>query len=391
MAQALRGIESFSGSGTLQRSLHSIRTLRLSLGIITLIGAAIFLLGTSWDIQWHSLIGRDRTLIPPHIMMLTGVALSGLAALAAILIESLWARRSQPVAQNSTSFADAFHGSLGAYIAGFAALDAAIGFPLDSYWHSLYGIDVAIWAPFHVMFAAGMAVVALGAAYMLASAARLAEQEGAVGGKRVAYIGVIAALATMMGTFTLLLFDALRGRGMIDLDIMTINVFSFLASLLIGWTFVAAVIAVPWRWVATSVTGIYFLFAAIMTAFVPAATGWLMAIEHLTFRRSNPGIALVSFEWPLAPILAAVGIDIVMQVARRRHWSQRTLTLVIVPIILIGSIPVIAFSPLYSLVLADRLGIGVLGSVLLALCGAYIGTWFGRRTGEVMQQKEGVV
>src|SRR5579864_5614918 len=109
MAQALRGTESFSGSGTLQRSLQSIRTLRLSLGITTLVGAAIFLLGTSWDIQWHSLIGRDRTLIPPHIVMLTGVALSGLAALAAILIESLWARRSQPIAQNSTPFADAFH------------------------------------------------------------------------------------------------------------------------------------------------------------------------------------------------------------------------------------------------------------------------------------------
>lgn len=391
MAQALRGTESFSGSETLQRSLHSIRTLRLSLGITTLIGAAIFLLGTSWDIQWHSLIGRDRTLIPPHIVMLTGVALSGLAALTAILIESLWARRSQPVAQNSTPFSDAFHGSLGAYIAGFAALNAAIGFPLDSYWHSLYGIDVAIWAPFHIMFAAGMAVVALGAAYMLASAARLAEQEGAVGGKRVAYIGVIAALATMMGIFTLLLFDALGDKGMINLGIMNINVFSFLASLLIGWTFVAAVTAVPWRWVATSIVGIYYLFAVLMSATIPAATGWLMTIEHLTFRRSNPGIAIVAFDWPLAPILAAIGVDIVMQVARRRNWSKRTLTLVLLPIILIGSIPAIAFSPLYSLGLAGYLGVGAVGSAVLAFCGAYIGIWFGRRTGEVMQQKEGIV
>src|SRR5260221_2663372 len=126
-----------------------------------------------------------------------------------------------------------------------------------------------------------------------------------------------------------------------------------------------------------------------MTASIPAATGWLMTIEHLTCRRSNPGIALVSFEWPLAPLLAAIGIDIVMQVARKRHWSQRTLTLVILPLILIGSLPVIAFSPLYSLELAGYLGIGAVGSALLALCGAYIGMWFGRRTGEVMQQQEG--
>src|SRR5437588_316008 len=188
--------DALSSSASHAPSLHTVLLLRLTGGLIALLGAFTSFVGTSWDIQWHSLIGRDRTLIPPHIVMLTGVALSGLAALAAILIESLWARRSQPIAQNSTPFADAFHGSLGAYIAGFAALNAAIGFPLDSYWHSLYGIDVAIWAPFHVMFAAGMAIVALGAVYMLASAARLAEREGAVGGKRVAYIGVITALAT---------------------------------------------------------------------------------------------------------------------------------------------------------------------------------------------------
>lgn len=390
MAKTLENAASADSSLSLTRSLRSIWVVRLAFGIATLVGAVIFLLGTSWDIQWHSLIGRDRTLIPPHILMLGGVALSGVAALTAVLLETLWVRRNPEVAQHSTFFADTFHGSLGAYVAGFAALDAAVAFPLDAYWHSLYGIDVAIWAPFHIMFAAGMAIVALGAAYMLASAARLAIREGSVSAKRAAYIGEIIAFATMLGIFTLLLFDALGDRGFIDLGLFTINIFSFLAAVLIGWTFVAAAIAIPWRWVATSVVGVYILLALVMEAFVPPATSWLVVAEHLSFRRDNPGISLVTFEWPLAPILAAIGIDLLMRAARRRNWSQRRLLLTALPIILLGSIPVITIFPMYAIMLVGDLGVGAAVSLLLGLLGAFLGLWFGRRMGNAMEQVEQV-
>jgi hypothetical protein len=137
MAKTLSGLKPLNDSPALLHSLRAVWTLRLVFGFIVLLGSIIFFLGTSWDIRWHSLIGRDRTLIPPHEVMLTGVGLSGIAAVAAILIETLWARRSPIIAQSGTSFANVFHGSLGAYVAGFAALDAAVAFPLDAYWHSL--------------------------------------------------------------------------------------------------------------------------------------------------------------------------------------------------------------------------------------------------------------
>ena len=136
-------------------------------------------LGTSWDIQWHSLIGRDRILIPPHEMMLGGVALTGIPD---IVLETIWARRSPLLAECMVPFAGFFSGSLGGYVAGFAALDAAVAFPLDAYWHALYGIDVTIWAPFRVMILGGMAMAALGGAYLLASAARLAIRQGYLAG-----------------------------------------------------------------------------------------------------------------------------------------------------------------------------------------------------------------
>ncbi len=373
------------------RSLQMLYTLRLALGYSVLMGSILFLLGTSWDIQWHSLIGRDRTLIPPHIMMLSGVAISGVTALLAVLIETLLVRRHPLITQNSTRFGNAFHSSLGTYIAGYAALNAAIAFPLDSYWHALYGIDVAIWAPFHIMFVMGMAIVALGAAFMLVSAANSAGDSGSYGTKRAGYIGGIIASGTMMGLLTILLFDALGDMGMLHFGSITINVFFFLSGLAVTWTLVSAASAIPWRWTATGVVIVYFLTALVIALFVPPATTALVAAEHLTFRESNPGVALVAFEWPLAPILGAIAIDILFNKAKWRGWSTRRQLLTIACIALIGSIPIAIFRPLFILNLLNFLGpLGLFVSLLLGLLGSLIGTWFGLRMGTSMQQIERV-
>src|SRR5205807_3493438 len=127
MAQHIVGrTDALSPSPSHAPSLHAVLVLRLTGGLVALVGAIISFVGTSWDIQWHTLIGRDRTLIPPHLMMLAGVALAGLAATADIVLETIWARRSPLLAERMVRFAGLFRGSLGGYVAGFAALDAAI-------------------------------------------------------------------------------------------------------------------------------------------------------------------------------------------------------------------------------------------------------------------------
>src|ERR1041385_7072806 len=155
MAKALDSSELVSSSSSQVYSLRSIVTLRVISGIIIILGSITTLIGVSWDVQWHDFIGRDRTLIPPHIMMLTGIFVGGLVAMATVLLETGWARRNTRLASHSTAFAGFFSSSLGTYIAGFTALCAAIAFPLDAYWHALYGIDVQIWAPFHLMILVG--------------------------------------------------------------------------------------------------------------------------------------------------------------------------------------------------------------------------------------------
>ncbi|HEY1351558.1 MAG TPA: hypothetical protein VGF67_18215 [Ktedonobacteraceae bacterium] len=193
-------------------SLRQVAALRLVLGLVASLGTLIFLEGTSWDIQWHTYIGRDRTLVPPHLLMLTGVTISGLAGLVLVLSETFRSHRNPTVVQQGYNFAFLFRAPLGAYIVGYAALLAAVAFPLDAYWHALYGIDVAIWAPFHLLFVASMALVSLGVTYLLISAAHLAEQVGAPALRLAACLGAELALATLLSLFTLLLFDYLRRR-----------------------------------------------------------------------------------------------------------------------------------------------------------------------------------
>ncbi len=391
MAKIFDGIAVFNDSTTLARSLRAVSTLRLVLGLTALLGAIIFLEGTSWDIQWHSYIGRDRTLIPPHIMMLSGVALSGISGLLAVLIESWWARRNTIIAQHSLGFAEIFSGPFGAYIVGFTALTAAVAFPLDAYWHALYGIDVAIWAPFHVMFVASMGIVALGAAYMLMSAAHLAAAspqpsplrgEGAV--RRAATLGVALALATVLSLFTLLLFDALERKNFIDLGFMSISVFPLLSGMLVAFTLVAAAYAIPWRWAATLVSVCYLFLAGIMAVFVQPATDWLLSVERLHYRETPPFTSVVALEWFITPLVVAILIDVIMRRARRKQWSRSRLTLFLaLTALLSGALPVIPIYPLLPVLLPLRLGIaGFLASLLLGLAGTYLGTLFGRNVGE---------
>ncbi len=368
-------------------SLRPLWMLRLGLGAVILLASLMCFLGTSWDIQWHSLIGRDRILIPPHEMMLGGVALSGIAATADIVLETIWARRSPLLAERMVPFAGFFRGSLGGYVAGFAALDAAVAFPLDAYWHALYGIDVTIWAPFHVMILGGMAMTALGGAYLLASAARLAVRQGAPGAARLGYLGAVAAFAAAFNIFMLLTLNALEPEEMIDLGGLTIDLFPPLATLLSASIFVLAVRVVPWRWAATAVVLASLVFVAAVAVFVPPATDLLVQIEHQQLRQPNPGIALVAFRWPLMPVLAAVAVDVV----RWRARSARRSSLILLAVCcLLACVPVVPIRPLQGVeILFVALGAaGAAASLLLGLTGALWGAWLGRQAGLALANAE---
>ena len=106
--------------------LALLARLRLVTGLILLLVALVGVFGTDWDIQWHALVGRDRTFTPPHDLILVSIGLAGIVALASLLIETIVSRRHGELRAYTVSFLGILHGSLGAYLVGFGAVCSAV-------------------------------------------------------------------------------------------------------------------------------------------------------------------------------------------------------------------------------------------------------------------------
>ena len=76
-----------SVSAAAERS--GVRASQFAIAAALLLSELAFVAGAAWDIQWHYAIGRDRPFIPPHLLLLAGIALTGLIALAGVVGSSL--------------------------------------------------------------------------------------------------------------------------------------------------------------------------------------------------------------------------------------------------------------------------------------------------------------
>jgi hypothetical protein len=118
------------------------------------------LLGMLWDIALHIGVGRDEGPLanPAHFLILFGlfgVFAGGVLACAMPLDE-----RPGPAA---VRFVKGWHVPVGGILLTAAGLYALLGFPLDDVWHRLFGQDVTLWGPTHLMLigGAGLSLVGL--------------------------------------------------------------------------------------------------------------------------------------------------------------------------------------------------------------------------------------
>src|SRR5256886_3269434 len=114
--------------------------------------------GVQWDIQWHTLIGRDSFWIPPHVMTYAGVVvmvLLSFGVLAGMTLRPAW-RGDDVVRVLGLAGTRGFHLAAGGIaLTVFAA-------PIDDLWHRLFGIDVTLWSPPHLLGLLGAAINTLG-------------------------------------------------------------------------------------------------------------------------------------------------------------------------------------------------------------------------------------
>ncbi|HET6507144.1 MAG TPA: hypothetical protein VFG42_10160 [Baekduia sp.] len=166
----------------------------------------VALLGMYWDISLHIDQGRDPGPLanPAHYLILVGlygVFASGCLALA------LPEEKPGPAAIRITrDWYVPVGGVLTAACGGFALL----GFPLDDMWHRLFGQDVTLWGPTHLMLFGGAGLTLIGQAILLAEglryrgirADRLTDTQLFTSIRRVGLMGgLLIGLSTFQGEF----------------------------------------------------------------------------------------------------------------------------------------------------------------------------------------------
>ena len=136
-----------------------------ALGTASLITA---LLGMYWDISLHIDQGRDAGPLanPAHYLILFG--LFGIFA-AGFLSMAIPKQKPCPTA---IRLYEGWYAPLGGVLMTAAGGFALIGFPLDDVWHRLFGQDVTLWGPTHLMLIGGASVSLIGQAVLLAEGTR---------------------------------------------------------------------------------------------------------------------------------------------------------------------------------------------------------------------------
>ena len=121
--------------------------------------------GIHWDISWHRSIGRDTFWTPAHIDIYLCGVLAGISCGYLILSTTLRAAFRRCASASVTLWG--FRGPLGAFIAAWGGIAMLTSAPFDDWWHNAYGLDVKIISPPHMVLAAGIIAVHLGALILI--------------------------------------------------------------------------------------------------------------------------------------------------------------------------------------------------------------------------------
>jgi hypothetical protein len=127
---------------------------------LMLLGSTSIIVGLLWDISWHMTIGRDTFWTPAHMAVYLGGVLAGLSG-GWLAIHTTFA--GTPEERAAAVGFWGFRAPLGAWVAIWGAIAMLTSAPFDDWWHSAYGLDVKIISPPHMVLAAGMIAIQIGA------------------------------------------------------------------------------------------------------------------------------------------------------------------------------------------------------------------------------------
>ncbi|HET6736742.1 hypothetical protein [Mycobacterium sp.] len=167
--------------------------LPIALFITTIISA---LFGFIWDVSLHIGDGRDSGPLanPAHYFILFGLFILFVAGcLACVLPYDKPGPSAVRITRN-------WYAPVGGLLMAGCGLYALLGFPLDDVWHRIFGQDVTLWGPTHLMMIGGAGFATLSAVLLEHEGRQATDDDaprGGVGIKFVQYLGFAGVVIGM--------------------------------------------------------------------------------------------------------------------------------------------------------------------------------------------------
>lgn len=271
-----------------------------------LAASAAIVVGLIWDISWHRTIGRDTFWSPPHLMEQAGAIIAGLAC-GYVALHTTFAGTVRERA-SSVRFWNYFQAPLGAWVCVWGTIMMLTSAPFDNWWHSAYGLDVKIISPPHLILAAGMVGIQLGAMLMALASQNRATDDASR--RRLGIIFVISAAVIVEMVAVMITEDASFA------NVMHGSRFYRATGLMLPILLIAFARASRLSWAATRIAVLYMLITmvAIWTLQLFPATAKLAPIY-------NPVTHMVPPAFPLLLFVPAIAIDLLLaRSARINDW-----------------------------------------------------------------------
>ncbi|HEU4737236.1 MAG TPA: hypothetical protein VFS48_09465 [Solirubrobacterales bacterium] len=165
----------------------------------------VALFGMYWDISLHIDVGRDAGPLanPAHYFILGGLFGIFTAGFFAMILPE-----GRP-SETAVRLGPDWYAPLGGVLICACGAFSLIGFPLDDIWHRLFGQDVTLWGPTHLMLIGGAAMTLIGIGVLTVEGMRARSQQGEDGDHRQVVLaravastgGLLLGLSTFQAEF----------------------------------------------------------------------------------------------------------------------------------------------------------------------------------------------
>lgn len=288
--------KSFVGDSSTSTT-KALRTPIPSYVLASVFSSICIIVGLIWDISWHTSIGRDGLLSPPHISIYLGAVIAGLFSGFKVLKITFAGTHEEKA--STVKFWGIFRGSLGALFCIWGAIAMLTSAPFDDWWHNTYGLDVTILSPPHSVLALGMMMIQFGA--MISSLSlqnKLSDDDASLGALKVLFI--VASGLLLVSLFTL-------GSEFYGRHDMHHSLFYQVGGFMFPLFLLAVAKSSKFKYAATATTAVYSLMLMLMVWILP-----LFPAEPLLGPVRNHITNYQPFEFPLLLIVPAFFIDLLL-------------------------------------------------------------------------------